>query len=37
MAKSPDAFNALGYDSVYLLADAIERAGVQIQRRLKKH
>ncbi len=24
---SPDAFNALGYDSVYLLADAIERAG----------
>lgn len=25
--KSPDAFNALGYDSVYLLKDAIERAG----------
>lgn len=25
--KSPDAFNALGYDSVYLLADAIKRAG----------
>ncbi|RDW15774.1 ethanolamine utilization protein EutJ [Oceanobacillus arenosus] len=25
--ESPDAFNALGYDSVYLLADAIERAG----------
>lgn len=24
--KSPDAFNALGYDSVYLLKDAIERA-----------
>ncbi|WP_040205185.1 ABC transporter substrate-binding protein [Neobacillus jeddahensis] len=24
---SPNAFNALGYDSVYLLADAIERAG----------
>jgi branched-chain amino acid transport system substrate-binding protein len=24
---SPDAFNALGYDSVYLLADAIKRAG----------
>ncbi|MFX3673628.1 MAG: ABC transporter substrate-binding protein [Paenisporosarcina sp.] len=24
---SPDAFSALGYDSVYLLADAIERAG----------
>ncbi len=26
-SKSPDAFNALGYDSVYLLKDAIERAG----------
>ena len=25
--KSPDAFNALGYDTVYLLADAIKRAG----------
>ncbi|MEK4028117.1 MULTISPECIES: ABC transporter substrate-binding protein [Bacillaceae] len=25
--QSPDAFNALGYDSVYLLADAIKRAG----------
>nr|WP_035944915.1 ABC transporter substrate-binding protein [Kurthia huakuii] len=25
--KSPDAFNALGYDSVYWLKDAIERAG----------
>ncbi|MFC4411735.1 ABC transporter substrate-binding protein [Chungangia koreensis] len=25
--KSPDGFNALGYDTVYLLADAIERAG----------
>jgi branched-chain amino acid transport system substrate-binding protein len=25
--KSPNAFNALGYDSVYLLADAIKRAG----------
>ncbi len=25
--KSPDAFNALGYDSVYLLVDAIKRAG----------
>jgi len=24
--KNPDAFNALGYDSVYLLKDAIERA-----------
>lgn len=25
--QSPDAFNALGYDSVYLLADAMKRAG----------
>ncbi|MGE6486736.1 ABC transporter substrate-binding protein [Paenisporosarcina sp. NPDC076898] len=25
--KSPDAFNALGYDSVFLLVDAIKRAG----------
>jgi len=25
--KMPDSFNALGYDTVYLLADAIERAG----------
>lgn len=25
--KSPNAFNALGYDTVYLLVDAIERAG----------
>ncbi|MDQ0247277.1 branched-chain amino acid transport system substrate-binding protein [Bacillus fengqiuensis] len=25
--KSPDAFNALGYDSIYLLADAVKRAG----------
>lgn len=25
--KAPDAFNALGYDTVYLLADAIQRAG----------
>ncbi|MFC0269856.1 ABC transporter substrate-binding protein [Metabacillus herbersteinensis] len=25
--KSPDAFNALGYDTAYFLADAIERAG----------
>lgn len=24
--KSPDAFNALGYDAIYLLKDAIERA-----------
>ncbi|WP_318616860.1 ABC transporter substrate-binding protein [Sporosarcina sp. YIM B06819] len=26
-SKLPDAFNALGYDTVYLLADAIKRAG----------
>ncbi|RKD24436.1 ethanolamine utilization protein EutJ [Ammoniphilus oxalaticus] len=25
--KAPDAFNALGYDTLYLLKDAIERAG----------
>lgn len=25
--KKPDAFNALGYDTVYFLADAIKRAG----------
>ncbi|MED4202780.1 ABC transporter substrate-binding protein [Neobacillus mesonae] len=25
--KSPDAFNALGYDSAYFIADAIKRAG----------
>ena len=25
--ESPNAFNALGYDTVYLLADAIKRAG----------
>jgi branched-chain amino acid transport system substrate-binding protein len=25
--KSPDAFNALGYDTLYFLADAIKRAG----------
>ncbi|WP_051331166.1 ABC transporter substrate-binding protein [Aneurinibacillus terranovensis] len=25
--KTPDGFNALGYDSVYFLADAIKRAG----------
>ncbi|MFT8322451.1 MAG: ABC transporter substrate-binding protein [Bacillus sp. (in: firmicutes)] len=36
--KEPDAFNALGYDSVYLLKDAIQRAGstdsVKIQKAL---
>ena len=38
--KLPDSFNALGYDTVYLLADAIERAGgadsVKIQEALAK-
>ena len=29
--KSPDAFNALGYDTAYFLADAIKRAGSAIQ------
>ncbi|HZG59213.1 MAG TPA: ABC transporter substrate-binding protein [Anoxybacillus sp.] len=36
--KSPDAFNALGYDTAYFLADAIKRAGdadpVKIQKAL---
>jgi branched-chain amino acid transport system substrate-binding protein len=36
--ESPDAFNALGYDSAYFLADAIKRAGssdpVKIQKAL---
>jgi branched-chain amino acid transport system substrate-binding protein len=36
--KSPDTFNALGYDTAYLLADAIKRAGggdaVKIQKAL---
>ena len=33
--KSPDAFNALGYDSVYLLKDAIERAGSTDSEKIK--
>ena len=33
--KSPDAFNALGYDSVYLLADAIKRAGSLDSKKIK--
>jgi len=34
--KSPDAFNALGYDSVYFLKDAIERAGSTDGEAIKK-
>ena len=34
--KSPNAFNALGYDTVYLLDDAIKRAGSTDAAKLKK-
>ena len=34
--KSPDAFNALGYDSVYLLKDAVERAGSTDSEKIKE-
>jgi len=34
--KSPDAFNALGYDTGYLLADAIKRAGSTDSVKLKE-
>jgi branched-chain amino acid transport system substrate-binding protein len=38
--QEPDGFNALGYDSLYLIADAIKRAGsadpVKIQKALEK-
>ena len=34
--NSPNAFNALGYDSVYLLADAIERAGSTDSTKIKE-
>ncbi|WJY27775.1 MULTISPECIES: ABC transporter substrate-binding protein [Sporosarcina] len=34
--KSPDAFNALGYDTVYLLKDAIERAGSADSTKIKE-
>ncbi|WP_066367218.1 ABC transporter substrate-binding protein [Neobacillus fumarioli] len=34
--KSPDAFNALGYDSVYFLADAIKRAGSGDPQKIEK-
>lgn len=33
--KEPDAFNALGYDMGYLLADAIERAGEADSEKIK--
>jgi branched-chain amino acid transport system substrate-binding protein len=34
--KSPDAFNALGYDSLYFLADAIDRAGSSDSKKIQK-
>lgn len=34
--KSPDAFNALGYDSLYFLADAIKRAGSSEPAKIQK-
>lgn len=34
--KYPDAFNALGYDLAYLLADALERAGEVSSEKLKE-
>lgn len=34
--KTPDAFNALGYDTVYWLKDAIERAGSTDGEKLQK-
>ncbi|MEH7106181.1 MULTISPECIES: ABC transporter substrate-binding protein [Bacillaceae] len=34
--KSPDAFNALGYDSAYFLADAIKRAGSSDSKKIQK-
>ncbi|MEH7272035.1 ABC transporter substrate-binding protein [Neobacillus vireti] len=34
--KSPDAFNALGYDSLYFLADAIKRAGSGDSEKIQK-
>lgn len=34
--KSPDAFNALGYDTGYVLADAIKRAGSGDSEKIKK-
>lgn len=34
--KSPDAFNALGYDTVYFIADAIKRAGSSDSKKIQK-
>jgi branched-chain amino acid transport system substrate-binding protein len=34
--KSPDAFTALGYDTVYFLADAIKRAGSADPKKIKE-
>ena len=34
--KSPDAFTALGYDTVYFLADAIKRAGSSDSAKIQK-
>lgn len=34
--KTPDAFNALGYDTLYLLADAIKRAGSSEPEKIQK-
>ncbi|OIK16027.1 ethanolamine utilization protein EutJ [Bacillus sp. MUM 116] len=34
--KTPDAFNALGYDSAYLIADAIKRAGSGDSQKIQK-
>jgi len=34
--KSPDAFNALGYDSAYFIADAIKRAGSSDPKKIQK-
>ncbi|WP_066310356.1 ABC transporter substrate-binding protein [Bacillus sp. FJAT-29814] len=34
--KSPDAFNALGYDTAYFLADAIKRAGGGDSKKIQK-
>jgi branched-chain amino acid transport system substrate-binding protein len=34
--KSPDAFGALGYDTVYFLADAIKRAGSSDPQKIQK-
>ena len=35
-SKAPDAFNALGYDSAYFIADAIKRAGSADSQKIQK-